>query len=389
MSDGVVQAHNLKATPFKLSSGANSSNNVNQTNKAPFNSNNSNKNFNNANNSNKNPFNNNNGNKPKPFFSTYHKIKFTFLGEPLENALRTLVANKIITLPDLRPYEPQVKLNWWNDSHHCEYHRNKGHKTNECMKLKHLVQDLIDDGTIKIEGPQNNEDHTAFKNPFLNHEKGKSSNSNQNQKRGNEKVNFAHTYDNMINTLSEEDNTINVVVIKEKLRKASSNVVTRGQASKITLPTIAPRILISSQASTSSSKQYNLVDQLQRTPAQISILELLKLSPTHKEILEKALVETNVPLNLEVDKFQNMVGHLFYPHCLSFPKQDDMSLNHPQNLPLHIEVLIQKHRVKRVLIDGGAGLNICTLNLVKALGFYEGAIDSKKKIMIKAYDDEE
>lgn len=66
-----------------------------------------------------------------------------------------------------------------------------------------------------------------------------------------------------------------------------------------------------------------------------------------------------------------------------------MSLNHPQNLPLHIEVLIHKHRVKRVLVDGGAGLNICTLSLVKALGFFEEAIDPKKKITIKAYDDEE
>ena len=66
-----------------------------------------------------------------------------------------------------------------------------------------------------------------------------------------------------------------------------------------------------------------------------------------------------------------------------------MSLNHPQKFPLHIEVLIHKHRVKRVLIDGGASLNICTLSLLKDLGFSEEAIDPKKKITIKAYDDEE
>ena len=42
---------------------------------------------------------------------------------------------------------------------------------------------------------------------------------------------------------------------------------------------------------------YNLVDQLQRTPAQISIFELLELSPKHKQVLEDALRMENVPNN--------------------------------------------------------------------------------------------
>lgn len=64
-------------------------------------------------------------------------------------------------------------------------------------------------------------------------------------------------------------------------------------------------------------------------------------------------------------------------------------MNHPHNAPLHIGVLIHKHRVKCVLIDGEAGLNICTLTLIHALGFLENAIDAKRKITIKDYDDEE
>ena len=42
-----------------------------------------------------------------------------------------------------------------------------------------------------------------------------------------------------------------------------------------------------------------------------------------------------------------------------------------------------------MLIDGGAGLNICTLKLVLALGFSKNVVDPKKKITIKAYDEEE
>lgn len=111
--------------------------------------------------------------------------------------------------------------------------------------------------------------------------------------------------------------------------------------------------------------------------------------PSHKEILEKALVETNVPNNLEVCKSEAMVGHLIALHCLSFSEYDDISHSHPHNFTLHIEVQIQKHRFKRVLIDGGGGLNICIMKLVQALGFYEYAIDFKKRITIKSYDDEE
>ena len=34
-------------------------------------------------------------------------------------------------------------------------------------------------------------------------------------------------------------------------------------------------------------------------------------------------------------------------------------------------------------------MNICTLKLVLALGFFEDAVDPKKKIIIRAYDEEE
>lgn len=128
---------------------------------------------------------------------------------------------------------------------------------------------------------------------------------------------------------------------------------------------------------------------MKRTNAQISILELLKISSAHREILEQALLATNVPKDLDLDQFQSMVGHLTLPHYLSFFEEDDNSLNHPHNQPLHIKVMIHKHRVKRVLIDGGAGLNICTYNLITRLGYFENVIDPRKKITIKAYDEEE
>lgn len=99
------------------------------------------------------------------------------------------------------------------------------------------------------------------------------------------------------------------------------------------------------------------------------MLELLDISPAHKNILNQALLVENVPRDLDVDKFQSIVEHLTSPPSLTFSKKCDISISHPHNQPLHIEVSIQQFRVKRILINGGASLNICTFKLVKVLSF--------------------
>ena len=73
----------------------------------------------------------------------------------------------------------------------------------------------------------NNEDHTAFKNPFMSHEKGESSRINHNTP-SHDKVNYAHHYDNTINMISRFDDAINVIIIKDKNKKQSSNDITQG-----------------------------------------------------------------------------------------------------------------------------------------------------------------
>lgn len=99
--------------------------------------------------------------------------------------------------------------------------------------------------------------------------------------------------------------------------------------------------------------------------------------------------DTVVPTDLNMDRFQAMVGYLSISHSLTFTEADDASVSQPHNAPLHIEAFIHKHRIKRVLIDGGAGLNIFTLSTIKQLGYSDKVVNSTKKITIKAYDDEE
>jgi hypothetical protein len=125
---------------------------------------------------------------------------------------------------------------------------------------------------------------------------------------------------------------------------------------------------------------------LKQTNSQISIFELLKISLAHRQILDKALAEASVPQDLDLERFQSMVGHQTSPYLMTFSEEDNNSLNHPHNQPLHIEVMIHQTRVRRVFIDNGASLNIISTAFLRQLDYSEDSIDPQCKITIKAYD---
>lgn len=172
---------------------------------------------------------------------------------------------------------------------------------NDCMRLKNIVQDMIDWGDLTVDGLKTNGDHRAFKNPFPNYNKDGASTSNDACG-----ACINHIYNNIVNHISAEDHQVNVITIPNQHDHESINVTTRAQKYVLkghTAPT-----------TTTPKIQYDLVSQLCKTLAQISILELLKLSPKHKNILEQVLLETNVPQDLDADKFQAMVAHMIGPH---------------------------------------------------------------------------
>ena len=46
--------------------------------------------------------------------------------------------------------DPEKKTKYWNENAYCEYHRGKGHDTEKCYRLKHAIQDMIEDGRLPI-----------------------------------------------------------------------------------------------------------------------------------------------------------------------------------------------------------------------------------------------
>lgn len=96
--------------------------------------------------------------------------------KPYEVFLKTLIANKLVTLPDNScPYDPPVRPPWWREDHTCSYHRSKGHNIENCFKLKDVIQDLIEAGKVFIDGLVKNYNHKAFQQPLPEYEKGENS----------------------------------------------------------------------------------------------------------------------------------------------------------------------------------------------------------------------
>jgi len=85
----------------------------------------------------------------------------------------------------------------------------------------------------------------------------------------------------------------------------------------------------------------------------------------HQDILTKALQSTQVPSDIDPTQFQALVGNLSSTYQLAFSQKDMLHLDSSHNHPLHLEVGVNCQKVKRVLVDNGSALNLCTLKFIQ------------------------
>ena len=155
--------------------------------------------------------------------------------------------------------------------------------------MKNIIQDLIESGEEKLDGHTTNDTYAAFKVPLLDHEKENSSNNKSDNNASYNEASFKYINNILEGHLSQY--YANVITFNDEEASKNINATTRNQA-KVILHGVPSKRTVSN-----TSKQYNLLDQLKKTPAHISILEIFQLFTTHREILDKALNETYVPAN--------------------------------------------------------------------------------------------
>ncbi|XP_070002634.1 uncharacterized protein [Nicotiana sylvestris] len=119
---------------------------------------------------------------------------------------------------------------------------------------------------------------------------------------------------------------------------------------------------------------YFVVDQLKKTPDQISLMSLLMSSDSHKNALVKVLNEAYVPAEITSEHLESMVAQILEAHKISFHEDELPPEGLSHNKALHLTVKCRDKFVSRVLIDNGSAFNICPFTTLKALGIDIGKV---------------
>ncbi|XP_077252560.1 uncharacterized protein LOC143891957 [Tasmannia lanceolata] len=129
----------------------------------------------------------------------------------------------------------------------------------------------------------------------------------------------------------------------------------------------------------------NLLKQLKKTQANVSIWGLLMSSSKHRKVVLKELNAAQVSTEITPDELVSLVAVTRTSKVISFTDDDLPPEGSDHARSLKITVICNKKRVPEVLVDNGSALNICPLSTAATLGFGPGDfIPSEQGIL--AYD---
>jgi len=109
-----------------------------------------------------------------------------------------------------------------------------------------------------------------------------------------------------------------------------------------------------------------VIDQLRKTPAQISLLSLLLSSDKHREALLNVLKEALVPKEISTRDVQDVVGSIF-TNQIAFGEEELGLEGNDHVKALHIVCKCKGYLLSHVMIDNGSALNVCPLSTLQQL----------------------
>ena len=130
---------------------------------------------------------------------------------------------------------------------------------------------------------------------------------------------------------------------------------------------------------------YSVVEQLRKTPAQISLLSLLIHSDEHRKAVMKILNEAHVPSKVTVSQLEKIAGRIFEVNRITFSDDELPKEGTGHNQGLHITVKCELSYVTQVLIDGGSGANICPLSTLQKLNVSAERV-RPNNVCVRAFD---
>jgi len=115
--------------------------------------------------------------------------------------------------------------------------------------------------------------------------------------------------------------------------------------------------------------EFKVIEQLNKTPARISPLELLMSSEPHQALLVKVLNEAHVAQDISMEGFEGIVGNITINNYLTFAKEEIPIEGRGPNRALHVSVKCMDHIVAKVLVDNGSSLNVMPKSTLNKLPF--------------------
>ena len=128
-----------------------------------------------------------------------------------------------------------------------------------------------------------------------------------------------------------------------------------------------------------------MIDQLNRMPARISLLDLLMHSTSHRKLLMKILNGAHVERDISLNQFEGIVSHIRANDYLTFNEDEIPTEGRGHNKALHISVKCRDYVLARVLIDNGSSLNVMPKSTLDKISC-EGAYLRPSSMVVRAFD---
>ncbi|KAK9997856.1 hypothetical protein SO802_017459 [Lithocarpus litseifolius] len=133
------------------------------------------------------------------------------------------------------------------------------------------------------------------------------------------------------------------------------------------------------------NSEYSMIQQLNKLPAQISILALLLSFEVHYNALLKVLKDTRVPTSATESALEGMVSIVLATNQISFTDDELPPKGRDHTLPMHIIVKCEGMVIAKVLIDNGSALNFCPMSTLECLNVVTCLI-CPTTMIIRAFD---
>jgi len=131
--------------------------------------------------------------------------------------------------------------------------------------------------------------------------------------------------------------------------------------------------------------KFKVIEQLNRTLARVSLLELLMSSESHRTLLVKILNEAHVGQDISIEGFGGLVNNITSNNYLAFAEEEIHAKGRGHNRALHVSVKCMDHVVAKVLIDNLSSLNVMPKNTLEKLPFIASHL-KPSSMVVRAFD---